>query len=383
MTLLEHRLLIVEDDAAFAEVVSDLASSLGFACVTADQPDEIAKYLCNWRPSLITVDLQMPHISVISVVKLIAEHSPHARIVIVSGMDDRVREATVRIAVSNDLCIVGSLQKPSVLKALSRIFVQEHHEKGWLTAQGIAKAIGTGQIAPLVQPKVCIHSGKLVGGELLARWNHPALGIIMPDKFMSLVEASALESDLFLSIADLGLSGCADLIKRTEGFALSINLSPRGAMTESVPEELASLCTRHGVPPGNVVVELTESGIYEGGVALEVLVRLRIAGFGLSLDDFGTGFSSLSHLRELPLTELKIDKSFVMDSERSKDAAVICRTIIGMAKNLGLTCIAEGVESRDVARNLAHWGCDIAQGYFYAKPTGLDQLDHLRFEEVP
>ena len=225
------------------------------------------------------------------------------------------------------------------------------------------------------QPKADAVTGRVTDVEALVRWMHPEMGLVPPNDFIPLAERSGLIGPLTDYVLDHAVSTIAAW--RAEGIDLrvAVNLSVRSLMDLELPERIAALLARADVPATALALEITESTIMGDPVrALRVLQPLADMGIRLSIDDFGTGYSSLAYLRQLPISEIKIDRSFVTNMITDENDAVIVRSTIEMAKNLGLEIVAEGVETAEVASALAALGCDYIQGYLLSKPLPAEEL---------
>jgi EAL domain-containing protein (putative c-di-GMP-specific phosphodiesterase class I) len=245
-----------------------------------------------------------------------------------------------------------------------------------LDREGLAQAIAGGHVVVHYQPKVPFRPGETgFGVEALCRIKHPELGMIYPDNFIPLAEAH----DLILELTDtVTIQAFRDLRVWDEAgrtLRVAINISPRlmGSMTWF--EQFERRCQEYGVDPKRITLEVTESSSQGGKVlALEILSRLRLKGFLLSIDDFGTGFSSLETLYKLPFGELKIDKGFIFDLLKSNEARTLVESTVSLARKLGLKIVAEGVETDELFQELRNLHCDDAQGYFISKPIPADAI---------
>ncbi|MFN3298548.1 putative bifunctional diguanylate cyclase/phosphodiesterase, partial [Caldimonas sp.] len=234
---------------------------------------------------------------------------------------------------------------------------------------GLRRAIDQGELRLVLQPKVALHSACVEGAEALVRWQHPQRGLVPPMEFIPFAEQTGFIRTLTAWILDECLRTWRDL--RAQGLAvpLSVNLSTRDLMDLELPQKFAALLQRHGAPAEALCLEITESAIMDDPArAQHTLERLNEMGLRLAIDDFGTGYSSLAYLKRLPVHELKIDKSFVMQMERDSDDAKIVRSTVDLAHNLGLSVVAEGVETASHWRALRSLDCDLAQGYLIARP---------------
>jgi diguanylate cyclase (GGDEF)-like protein/PAS domain S-box-containing protein len=224
------------------------------------------------------------------------------------------------------------------------------------------------------QPKIDLETHEVAGVEALVRWRHPARGLLMPGNFMPEVESTELIGPVTKWVLNEALR--QQHAWRAEGIDLTVavNISGRSlGPRSSLPDAVRQLTEAWDTPPGRLILELTESALIEAS-APEILGRLHGMGETLSIDDFGTGYSSLAYLQRLPVDELKIDKSFVTGLSTAGDDAVIVRSTIDLAHNLGLTVVAEGVEDEGAKEMLIDYGCDRAQGYFFARPCPADEF---------
>ena len=226
-----------------------------------------------------------------------------------------------------------------------------------------------------LQPKVPLHGQPGRAAEALVRWQHPQRGLVPPMQFIPFAEQTGFVRQLTLWMFEEVARLLAD--PRTQGLALrvSVNLSTRDLLDPELSTRLADILVRHGVPASAFCLEITESAIMDDPQRAEAMLnRLAQQGFRLSIDDFGTGYSSLAYLKRLPVHELKIDKSFVMGMETGEDDAMIVRSTIDLAHNLGLTVVAEGVETAAILERLRTLACDEAQGYHIARPLPVDDF---------
>ena len=230
-------------------------------------------------------------------------------------------------------------------------------------------AIETAALEVYYQPKVAVGTGRVAGAEALVRWNHPARGLVDPDDFIPIAEQSGLIRDLTRFV--LGESVAANARWRSLGHDLpiSVNISARTLHDLDLPSLISDLIRDHGVPAAHLVLEITESTIMADPVAaIAALEQLRSIGARVSLDDYGTGHSSLAQLKTLPIDELKLDKSFITNMGADTSDALIAQSTIDLAHRLELRVVAEGVETPDTWDLLRSMGCDQAQGYYFARP---------------
>jgi diguanylate cyclase (GGDEF)-like protein len=226
-----------------------------------------------------------------------------------------------------------------------------------------------------VQPKISLDTGKVVGMESLVRWVHPERGNVFPDEFIPFAEQTGFIRQLTRWVMERSAELCRELASKGHHLKVSVNLSTRDLLDQDLPAKFADLLARHKLTPGSFCLEITESAIMDDPVrAQNTLERLSAMGLELSIDDFGTGYSSLAYLKRLPVNELKIDKSFVLNMEKDEGDTKIVRSTIDLGHNMGLRVVAEGIESEAVWRLLAELGCDQGQGYFMSRPIPADQM---------
>jgi diguanylate cyclase (GGDEF)-like protein len=230
-----------------------------------------------------------------------------------------------------------------------------------------------------LQPKVATATGQVVAAEALIRWRHPQRGLIPPMDFIPFAEQTGFVRQLTIWMFETAAQQWRSLQPAEGNLRIAINLSTRDLMDPDFPQRLATIMQDSGVSPSAFCLEITESAIMDDPQRAEAtLYKLSEQGFKLSIDDFGTGFSSLAYLKRLPVNELKIDKSFVMAMDKDESDAKIVRSTIDLAHNLGLTVVAEGVENQALLDKLRELNCDEAQGYFIAKPMPFDEFAEWR-----
>ncbi len=225
------------------------------------------------------------------------------------------------------------------------------------------------------QPKFDLATGDVSGVEALLRWEHPERGLLAPDSFIPLAEHTGLIEPLTQYVLESALHQCRNWIDANLDLSVAVNLSVRNLLDPLLPDKVATMLRKWGVPPSRLKLEITESIIMaDPKRATATLDRLSSMGVELSIDDFGTGYSSLSHLKRLPVDEIKIDKSFVMNMDDDENDSVIVRSTIDLGRNLGLKVVAEGVESEAVWAALGQMGCDQAQGFLRSRPRPASEL---------
>ncbi|MEV4661629.1 EAL domain-containing protein [Micromonospora echinofusca] len=238
-----------------------------------------------------------------------------------------------------------------------------------------AAATDAGEITMYYQPQVAIATGEVVGVEALLRWRHPRRGMVDPEELIRVAEQSAVMRLLTRRVVDDVVEQLAKWSAAGTHLPAALNVSVRDLHTGEIADQIADRLARYGVPPQRLQLEITEGALMaDPRRVLATITRLHRIGVGIALDDFGTGYSSLQHLRRLPLSEVKVDRSFVLGMADDADDAAIVKSTIELAKALGLRVVAEGVEDERTWRMLHAAGCDAAQGWFYARPMPAEEL---------
>lgn len=239
----------------------------------------------------------------------------------------------------------------------------------------LRRAIAKDELFLVYQPKVHLQDGTMRGVEALVRWNHPERGVVSPAEFIPVAEATGLIVPLTTWVLDRAAQQAAHWACNGLQLRVAVNVSAKNLRDERFPEQVLRVLARHSLPPEYIELELTETAIVADPERVaRTIRRLREAGTAVALDDFGQGSTSLAHLRNLPLNTLKIDKCFVDDLCRNEKDAAIVYAMIALGHQLGLEVVAEGVETAEQHATLAHWGCDVAQGFYFERPLTVDQL---------
>ncbi|HZG90490.1 MAG TPA: bifunctional diguanylate cyclase/phosphodiesterase [Pseudonocardia sp.] len=305
----------------------------------------------------------------------------------VDGVDLDV-EASVGVAVSghHGQDAVTLLQRADIAMYVAKdqgrgIFVYDReadrHSPAKLAVLGdLRRALDRGELVLHYQPKVSVGSGEVVGVEALVRWHHPQRGLVLPGAFMPFAEHTGLIGPLTRHILDEALAQARAWCAQGRPRCVAVNLSARCLLDERLPDQVGELLAAHGVAADLLVLEVTESAVVtEPKRAQELLGRLSSLGVRISIDDFGAGYTSLSQLKTLPVSELKIDRSFVTTMTEDTRNALIVQSVIELGHNLGLSIVAEGVEDERTLTALAALHCDIAQGYHLDRPMAAALLD--------
>jgi EAL domain-containing protein (putative c-di-GMP-specific phosphodiesterase class I)/FixJ family two-component response regulator len=379
------RILVIDDDNSVCELVSALARTMGFDCVTTKDAAAFASLVFP-DTALILLDLMMPGMDGIEVLRLLGERRCRARILLMSGMDKRILETAERLAHSLGLQVVGHLQKPFPITDLSKLletFAGSAEPEKFVENPPVAvsneqlrKAIERREIVNFYQPQISLETGQVTGVEALARWQHPELGLILPENFIARVEALGLIDRLFWATAELAMKEAKEF-GSSDGspLRLSLNVSMMSLHDLDFPDAVLNLAKAQDFPPDKIAVEITETRlISELSRTLDVLARLRMKDFQLSIDDFGSGYAMMRQLQNVPATELKIDKSIVEKMHVNDNDRVMVEKIIEMGHELGMEVVAEGVMTQEQYDLLRLKDCDGAQGFYFTRALPAAEL---------
>jgi len=383
MTMTENRILIIDDDQRICRIIKRVADDLGIESIAIDNPVLFEPVNIDFDPNVIFMDLQMPKLDGVELIRNLADQNSKAAIILASGMDKSVIETTEELGKSLGLNMAGFLQKPIDIDSTTAIMERhfeavliKEHKATKVTGEELTYAIEQNELVVHYQPQVHLASGKIIGLEALVRWQHPEHGLLFPDVFIPLAEQNKdLIELLTYSVLKNALQSSALKKEITSDLNVSINLSATMLDDLSLPDKVTKMLAEHDFDPNRLIVEITESGAMENpSLTMDILTRLRLKNIRLSIDDFGTGFSSLVQLYRMPFNEIKVDKSFVMKAMDDQEAASIVRITIELGHSLGLDVVAEGIEDKETFNCLKELGCDIGQGYYISKPVDADDL---------
>lgn len=380
------RILVLDDESFILKLICRVLANLGFSRVTSFDSGRAALESFdspNSPPDLILLDLNMPEMDGIEFVRHLVERHYTGSLILISGEDERMLLTAVKLVRAHQIPVLGHLHKPvkpEVLSALLEYWRPHSQDTSQATskvyeADAVRTAINNSELVNYYQPKVLVSTGRVVGVETLVRWRHPVDGMVLPDQFIGVAETHGLIDDLTRVVMTGALAQTK--VWKDAGLALrvAVNVSMDNLASLGFPDFVAGLAANAGVSPQEVVLEVTESRLMPDlRTPLEILTRLRLKRFRLSIDDFGTGHSSLSQLRDIPFDELKIDRGFVHCACSNERVRAIYNASLSLARQLGMEIVAEGVEDRDDWDYLRQTGCDLAQGYFIAKPMPAADL---------
>ena len=378
-------ILAIDDDSDICELISSTAESRGLRCVATTSPATFFDALTS-VPSLIFLDLIMPEMDGVEVLRQLGQRQCKVGIVLISGVGRRIVEVAEELAQAHGLSTVGYLQKPFRVTELEDIFdaqlktvaapLPSFRPKIPVTDEELRTALDCHQFVLHYQPQIDIATGAMVGLEALVRWEHPEHGLIFPDNFIARLEALGLIDRLGWIVANqalVQLRRCPDPGGSVPTISMNVSLSSLRDL--KFPDTMAALIAAHAVPPEKVILEITETCLIEElARTLDVLTRLRMKQVQLSIDDFGTGYSMMQQLRNIPATELKIDRSLVRNLDRSERDRVMVLKTMEMGHQLDMRIVAEGVETPQQLEFLRANGCETAQGYLFSPALPVDAL---------
>jgi EAL domain-containing protein (putative c-di-GMP-specific phosphodiesterase class I)/CheY-like chemotaxis protein len=377
----EMKTLLLDDEPFELQLLEHQLRRLGFDEVVACRSARAALDLLPGADSgfeLIFCDLQMPDIDGVELIRHLRELNYPGGLILVSGEDERILLSVEQLARSRGLNVLGALRKPIVPADLAEVLLRHNARRDAAAdaaaacdyaPERVAAAIFNGELVNHYQPKVDLLDGTLAGVETLVRWQHPHDGLVFPDRFVEVAERSGRIDDLTSVVMAEAVRQAWQWRETGLDIKVAVNVSMRSLASLSFADLVLAELERAHMPPSALVIEVTETALMQDPRApLDILNRLRLKGIGLSIDDFGTGNASLAKLRDIPFSELKIDRGFVHGAAANTLLRAITETSLGMAKRLGMTSVAEGVEDRSDWDFLSAIGCDQAQGYFIARP---------------
>jgi EAL domain-containing protein (putative c-di-GMP-specific phosphodiesterase class I)/CheY-like chemotaxis protein len=382
------KILLIDDEPFVLNLLARQLANLGckevIACERA--PDALTQLGHDAEAvDLIFCDLQMPEMDGVEFIHQLVHVGYAGALVLVTGEDERILLTAEKLAQAHKLNVAGALSKPVSPVQLQRVL--ESHASSTPALPGrvrktyepgeLRRAIANGELVNHYQPKVEMKSGSVMGAETLVRWQHPQDGLVFPDQFIRMAEEHGMIDDLTRAVLSAALGQMRQWQNAGLNVQVAVNVSMDNLTALDFPDFVADSASAAGIHLSNLMLEVTESRLMKDPLkSLEILTRLRLKNIGLSIDDFGTGHSSLAQLRDIPFNELKVDRGFVHGAYMDSSLKAIVEASCNLARSMGMKIVAEGIEDR-ADWNLLHMlGCDLAQGYFISRPmpaSGLAQ----------
>lgn len=400
MTLLTEKInkkfntvMVIDDSVVQRQHTVSICNQLGLAiCAEAINGQDALEKIrqLDPLPDLLLIDLEMPVMDGIALIQQLAEHKLSVSILILSSREAALISSVETMVKAYGLPIVGALHKPLSLEKIEKVLykyaqklpIQPTYKpaKVSIDQNDLMRAIELKQFVTYFQPKILISNSLIKGVEALIRWQHPEKGLIFPNDFIPLAESTGLIHEITIQVLDLALGWLKQWQSHGLKLCVAINLSAVSLADLALVDKIHQRVCANQIEPSSIILEITETAVMANvALSLNTLARLRLIGFGLSIDDYGTGFSSMQQLARIPFTELKIDRSFVDGSSESFQLENMVSISLDTGRKLGLTCVAEGVEVIEDWQLLKRLGCHVAQGYLIAKPMpGNELIDWIK-----
>lgn len=376
------RVLLVDDDEFILDIVEELLRQLGIASVRRAHSGNEALALIEAAaepPQLLICDLNMQGMDGIECIRYLSARRFEGAIILLSGSDNRLLDTVGNLVREHKLHFLGALGKPideaALLVALMKLASAvpkgrgAHGQLQMLSPEEIRAGLEAGCVEAFFQPKVALAGRRVLGAECLLRWRHPERGLVPPLAVIPVAEAHGLIDALTLAVFAKTMGHLGEWTRQGHALKVSVNVSMDNLMRFDLPDVLAGIARQAGVDARQVMLEITESRLMGNfTTSLEIITRLRLMGFGLSIDDFGTGYSSMEKLKQMPFTELKVDRAFVFGAAGDSVARTILESSVRLGHALGMRVVAEGAETQEDWDLVAAVGCDELQGYVVAKP---------------
>ena len=382
----EIRVLVLDDELFMLKLHAQMLANLGFASVSTAQSGHDALEQMEKdgaAPDLILLDLSMPAMDGLEFIRRLVDRHFEGRLVLVSGEDERVLRTVEKLAEAHHIRVLGHLRKPVEQDTLAILLRRwrppsstfEIPWKRMYSADVVREAVEGSELTVHYEPKVLIRTGEFVGVEALVRWRHPKDGLVMPQQFIPVAESSGLIHQLTRFVFTKAMAQAAVWRQAGLSVKMAINVSIDALSSLDFADFAAEQVELAGIAPKDVTIEVTESRLMQDLRApLEVLTRLHLRRFQLSIDDFGTGYSSLSQLQDIPFSELKVDRSFVHRGASDQTVRTMYSTCLGLAKQLNMSTVAEGVEDKNDWEFVRASECEIAQGYFVGRAMAPESI---------
>lgn len=385
----QKHLLIADDDTEICEIFLGVGESCDYTTSVVNNSDDFIKQIYQSQPTIIFLDLKMPSLDGIELLRYLADHKCSSGIVLISGMDEKVLSSVMQLGRSHGLNMLQAFSKPVKISLLidilknNNVTLNDNMETtGDIIDQDyLFNALENNRLIVHYQPKFSFKTGELIGLESLVRLQpHYGDKLISPDLFIPIAENCENKELIKMITYDVINESFRQhrIWKQKNNMELEVAINLSGNLFDdlTLPDEVEKLATIYDINPKKVAFEVTETELMSNPkVSIDIVTRLRLKGFSVSMDDFGTGYSSLLEFHQYPFNEIKIDKAFVAGIVESKEEQIITKSIIDLAHSLDMTTVAEGIETRETWDILSKLGCDIAQGYYMTPPCSAEQLE--------
>lgn len=387
-------LCVMEDDEFQRKMLIKMLQTLGVTSIREGSDGrQMLKIVHSEKvkPDIVLCDLNMPKMDGLEFLRRLGGAYQNIAVIIISSLDSKLLVAAGKIAKMHGIQLLGAVEKPIMLTQLKTLLSKFEHIENpktsnitaerHFTLEEILTGIHAKQFVPFFQAKVDLKSSRLVGAEALARWIHPKHGIVSPYAFIPILENSNNIDELTFHMLEQSAAACRIFHDNGHFISVSVNISLASLGDQDLAEKITNIVKKSGLENRYIVLEITESAaMTDIANAMENLTRLRMNGFSLSIDDYGTGYSSMQQLTRIPFNELKIDQSFVQDFADNEALRIVVESSIHMAHKLRVKSVAEGVETQQDWDMLKSMKCDIVQGYFISRPIDLAAFkDFIKF----
>jgi len=387
---MKHQVFVLDDELEVCELITEICElqdfEANYSISSADFRQQLQTHL---QIDIIFLDLNMPGKDGIEIIRELADMEYPGHVILMSGFDDSVLSTAGELAAEFGLKILPSIHKPFTIETVFNVLSQfkeqnKNSNKSQIKANNpntgfscdnIQRWLENDHVIMHFQPQIEMATNNVIGLEALVRLQDDDGITIYPGDFIPTVEANGLNNLLLSKVVEAVCRDYETHCAFLNYLNISINVSALDLNQLTFPDELYNRIAKSKLKSSQITIEITESkAIDQLRTGLDILARLRLKGFHLSIDDFGTGEAVLGHIRQMPYNELKIDKSFIDHVTSNQRTYSLTKDLINMAQHLGLKIVAEGIEDLDTSNALKDMGCEIAQGYYYAKPMPINQL---------
>jgi EAL domain-containing protein (putative c-di-GMP-specific phosphodiesterase class I)/FixJ family two-component response regulator len=388
MDIAQLHFLVAEGDQVQRHALADILVHVGVGRITQapDGHTALRHFSAGITPAVdvAIIDLALPGMDALELIRRLGESHCKAGIIVVGAQTNAVLFSVETMALAYGVNVLGAIGKPVIgsrLMALVNNYVQPGEGRGarastpHLSFAEVGQGLQAKEFAPFFQPKIELETGQVKGLEMFARWRHPLHGVLGPASFMQALEDNRRVDFLDWTMIEKSVAACRTLHDQGVPISVSINVDQGTLANPQFMEQIAACIDRHRIMADYITFEMTESAVLSTDPHfLERLLRLRMKGFGLAIDDYGTGRSNLQLLARIPFSELKIDRSFVDGASKRAAIGTVLRSCLGLARSLDRKSVAVGVETKQDWDFLQGLGCTYAQGYYIAKPMPVEDF---------